>query len=171
MVFPIVRFQSPTEICSHSDHHGARGDGESCGVSISYGDMQSFRPQQPAIAPSDYCRFNLLRRYAVIPTPDSRRQYEACSVSISYGDMQSFRQSCNRHCAALNTFQSPTEICSHSDIQIRLLWIWLIFVSISYGDMQSFRPELVYSSPLPFHQFQSPTEICSHSDCPLESEL
>ena len=63
----IVRFQSPTEICSHSDQRRPPHAGCSWWVSISYGDMQSFRP----------CY--------------SWRDGANPRVSISYGDMQSFR--------------------------------------------------------------------------------
>ena len=84
--------------------------------------------------------FNLLRRYAVIPTrprPADRR--DEC-VSISYGDMQSFRpRAIGSVGETVTMFQSPTEICSHSDMRTYIGCTVQVVVSISYGDMQSFR--------------------------------
>ena len=84
--------------------------------------------------------FNLLRRYAVISTSEKIRLAKPTP-----------------------RFQSPTEICSHSDRRISSCCHRLSTVSISYGDMQSFRPCCLASKTRSIW-FQSPTEICSHSD-------
>ena len=85
-------FQSPTEICSHSDSFRRIGRLRYLRVSISYGDMQSFRLNSGKTLVGSMPCFNLLRRYAVIPTGRGKLQLQhMLPVSISYGDMQSFR--------------------------------------------------------------------------------
>ena len=99
MYWPIDLFQSPTEICSHSDlsrpigarrpskAHASHSDATAgdeqrdMSVSISYGDMQSFRRKPPRALPDSPRCFNLLRRYAVIPTV--QREYLDSSSDAS----------------------------------------------------------------------------------------
>ena len=109
--------------------------------------MQSFRLSTICasnLARFDW-RFNLLRRYAVIPTRhpvciDLDRPvalFQSPTEICSHSDKQ---WACS-HTRRSLMFQSPTEICSHSDISVR--------------DIVRIHSEAM---------FQSPTEICSHSD-------
>ena len=84
-------------------------------VSISYGDMQSFRQKVARTEPRRLRRirrFNLLRRYAVIPT------------------------------SSVQARQSPTEIAVIPTLVVKFELEEFFWVSISYGDMQSFRPAM-----------------------------
>ena len=187
-----IGFQSPTEICSHSD-----------------ADAVYSRPE------SYLCScFNLLRRYAVIPTanrPDIadraavfQSPTEICGhsdptkmhLSRASNTFQSPTEICGHSdrsksspskssiwfqspteicghsdstscCVASNAlgFQSPTEICGHSDAdKVDIAVIPAALVSISYGDMRSFRRQTEQLRATEIDQFQSPTEICGHSD-------
>ena len=127
--------------------------------------MQSFRRGLISVPHATIPSFNLLRRYAVIPTrhfqpagnaPDSFNLLRRYAVIPTGEEAQGSGQD--------DLFQSPTEICSHSDLLVHAVDIlsngfnllrryaviptMLIYfspiagmlVSISYGDMQSFRP-------------------------------
>ena len=138
-------------------------DAERGYVSISYGDMQSFRPP-PCYCLSQVLSFNLLRRYAVIPTPhrltgqwwtvrfNLLRRYAVIPTNgprlgprphIRFNLLRRYAviPTCNTESMAgmISEFQSPTEICSHSDD----------------SSIEEKRVRLT---------FQSPTEICSYSD-------
>ena len=134
-------FQSPTEICSHSDEQARRS------------------------SRSSTSRFNLLRRYAVIPTKGAQitivcgisfnllRRYAVIPTPMTIQDQTNPQK-----------FQSPTEICSHSDDQPptggRLMpWFQSPTEICSHSDSRSKR-RISWARC----RFQSPTEICSHSD-------
>ena len=136
-------FQSPTEICSHSDRRGRRSNAR---LRICFNLLRRY-----AVIPTrcQLCsgailtRFNLLRRYAVIPTDEVVGQPKGLGV------FQSPTEICSHSDQAIDVreaqpiqFQSPTEICSHSDPSPVISKRRSVLVSISYGDMQSFRQSM-----------------------------